>query len=836
MKRVIPIVMLAAAVSGCATSSMKSTPFYCGSERVYTGRVEDRVNLWPIAYYREPALSVAWPIFSLTDDHLAIRPIYSQYRQDGKNAGYDEFNFVWPLCQFDTKHDQHRIFPLFWGDKHVDLFPLVWWRFNKSFTLFPLVWWKDDRYFNVFPLWWSDNSRKLFLPFYYQDENTLNILPFYGKTSHLNSVTEWYGPYGRHRDEKSPEQNCDWCFPFYYRDATSFETPLFGWDRNDRSSWAFPLYYKDRESFVSLPWISGQDKDSSWWIVPPLLSGGGSDKTGTFNTYLLGLAGNSTDADGHSKQHVFPLFFRDDDMLATPIFGMNRRTGGSWLFPCYYEDDDMFLSAFYWRKWSTDDRGERTLSHGSFPFWQSDDAGFDSLFWISHHDRSTNEDFWCVPPLLSWGTSDRDEWTQRYLFGLCGREGKGSDTTSWLFPLYYSDKDRFVTPLYGQTAKSNWCVPLWYKDDKSLLTLPYCTWWKENGDWEGSFVLPALTYFGADGDFASLLWGKAGRENWLAPLWWKDERKFASLLWYWDWGDDSDTYVVPPLLSWVKSSSKGNKKMRFLLGLGGVNTTGDGEDDCSWAFPLYYNDGRSFISLLFGHEKDYFTYVTPLFGVTHTEHKKGAWLWPLFGWTSDDRMETVEAMLNAPTLDPKLKLEKHESEWGGKKHQWHTIKGVDSYVSDSSWRLSGLSTSDRTISWSATDDGKVVTAEDESDFGNFFAYKSENSRTVKFDAKTREKLSDEENGESGLLCNFFWHSKHEASKGHEYDMKSILWRFWHYEKLNGDVTVDSFPFFTYDSKTNGYSKTSLCWRLFRNEYDPKTDKRSVDFLFVPVWR
>ena len=149
------------------------------------------------------------------------------------------------------------------------------------------------------------------------------------------------------------------------------------------------------------------------------------------------------------------------------------------------------------------------------------------------------------------------------------------------------------------------------------------------------------------------------------------------MLWYWDWGDGSDTYVVPPLLSWLERSDAGVKKMRFLLGLGGVNTGRNADVDCNWAFPLYYNDGRRFISLLFGHEKDYFTYVTPLFGVTHTEHKKGAWLWPLFGWTSDDRMETVEAMLNAPTLDPKLKLEKHESEWGGKKHQWHTIKGVD---------------------------------------------------------------------------------------------------------------------------------------------------------------
>ena len=81
VKRLFPIVLLAAA--GCATSSMKSTPFYSGSERIYTGRVEDRVNLWPFAYYREPALSVLWPIYSQTDDHLAIRPIYSQYRQDG---------------------------------------------------------------------------------------------------------------------------------------------------------------------------------------------------------------------------------------------------------------------------------------------------------------------------------------------------------------------------------------------------------------------------------------------------------------------------------------------------------------------------------------------------------------------------------------------------------------------------------------------------------------------------------------------------------------------------------------------------------------------------------
>ena len=760
MKRLIPIVLLVATVAGCATSQMKSTPFYSGSERVYTGRPEDRVNLWPIGYYREPALSVLWPLFSLTDDHLAMRPIYSQFRQNGKDSGYDEFNFIWPFCQFDTKHDEHRIFPLYWGDGHVDFFPLVWWRFNKSFTLFPLVWWKDDRYCNVFPLWWSDNNHKLFVPFYYQDENTLTVIPFYGSTKHVDSFSQWIGPYGRYRNEKHPEKDYDWCLPFYYRDATSFETPLFGWDRNDRSSWAFPLYYKDHSGFVSLPWVSVDEKDSSWWIVPPLLSGGCRDKTGSFNAYLLGFGGHTTKADGNSSQWMFPLFYHDRDSLLTPFYG--------------YIDDTHFYSPL----------------------------------WVSWNDEEKKGGGWCVPPLLSWGTDDANGWSQKYLLGLGGVErAKNGGYADWIAPLYYRNEDSFFS-------------------------LPWC-------EIEGAYVIPPLLTICDKENVANPLFGWDDSCSWVTPLYYKDRDSFLSLLYCRDEDERCSTtnvtHVVPPLLSWVKSSNKGDKKMRFLLGLGGVNTTGDGEVDCSWAFPLYYNDEDAFVSLPFAHVKAAFTYVTPLFGVLHEEHKKGGWFWPLFGWTNDDRMEAAEAQMNSDRLDQKISLEKHETVYSkGRTNRWYEVKG-ETRAHDNSWRLSGLSTSDRWICWSASDDGKIVTTEDKSDFGNFFAYKSDYNRTVKFDYATKKKVSDEENGESGLLCNFLWHSKHEASKGHEYDMKSILWRFWHYEKLNGDVTVDSFPFFTYDSKTNGFSKTSLLWRLFRNEYDPEKG-RAVDVLFIPVWR
>ena len=837
--------LLMAALSGCATSTMKSTPFYGGSQRVYTGRVEDRVNLWPFAYYREPALSVLWPVFSQTDDHLAVRPFYSQYRQGGKDSAYDEFNFLWPLCQFDTKHDEHRIFPVFWGRDYFHVFPFVW-NSGDTHCLFPLVWWREGEYFNVFPLYWNTKSTLALLPLFitgggatyvfpsfFRNENLTTFFPFYGRDTSGGELTEWFGPLGYHRGK----ENSNWFLPFYYQNENRLWTPFYGHDRSAGSSWALPLYYKDRNGFYSLPWISSKNSDdndvwisplllsggergadkatflspfwyssrddkanSSFWAVPPLLSWGWNDRDGSCDEYLLGFAGRGTDADGRSRY---------------------------WTFPIFYHDYRTFLSTF----------------------------------WCAGRDDEANSSFWAVPPLLSWGSNGAEGWSQRYLLGLAGVERKkDGGCADWLAPLYYRDNGAFYSipfcsfddmcvipplltvieghdfgnPLFGWCDSCNWCVPLWYKDDRVLMTLPYSMWWDANGKWQGSFVLPLLTCFESTGNFASILWGKTYGENWLLPLWWKDERKFVSPLWYREEEANGVTYAVPPLLSWMKLSERGDAKLRFLLGLGGVNTRTNGEIDCSWAFPFFYCDDRGFVSLPFAHLKNDATFVTPFVGVTHREHEKGAWLWPIGGWTNDDRMEAAEAQMNADRLDSEIGVEKREVVLSkDRTHSWHEVTGgIDAH--DSSWLLSGLSTGDRRIGWSADDE--AVTAKDESDFGNIFAYKRECCRSVKFDVKTREKLSDEEKAESGVFCNFLWHSKHEASKGHEYDMKSILWRFWHYENLNGDVSVDSFPFFTYDSKTDGYSKTSLMWRLFRNEYDPKTKRRSVDILFVPVWR
>jgi hypothetical protein len=62
----------------------------------------------------------------------------------------------------------------------------------------------------------------------------------------------------------------------------------------------------------------------------------------------------------------------------------------------------------------------------------------------------------------------------------------------------------------------------------------------------------------------------------------------------------------------------------------------------------------------------------------------------------------------------------------------------------------------------------------------------------------------------------------------------VLWRLWHYERSNGDVSVDIFPAITYDTKTNGFKSASFLWRCFR--YERGKDGKKLDLLFVPIMR
>ena len=293
-------------LAGCATKEMKSTPFYEGNDVAYTGRPEDRVNAWPIAYWREPVGSVLWPLTSFSDDHFALRPVYSQYRQDGRDGAFDEFNFLWPLCQADVKHDDYRIFPMFWGwdSKH-----------HAYQTLFP-VYWNGDGYNSLFPLW------------IYRDSSG-------GR--HLSVLSGAAGA----SSKKGREAN--WCFPlWYWNSGGTFVTTLFGrWE----NGWALPPLFS---------W--GESETNGNWSARFLLGLGGAKKCGghlehwAFPLYnrdervysetnfvrkthlLMKLSGWESDCDGIRESYAFPLYgWKRDELLLTPLFYWN--TNGSLFTP-----------------------------------------------------------------------------------------------------------------------------------------------------------------------------------------------------------------------------------------------------------------------------------------------------------------------------------------------------------------------------------------------------------------------------------------------------------------------------------------------------------------------
>ena len=135
--------LLAILFCGCSTTAMKGTPFYTGEYAKREGPASDRVNLWPLAYYRDPALSILWPIGEFADNRFAIRPLFSMYR-DGEDDPWREFNSLGGLFSIDTERHRQLFFPLFYHDGENDTFISLLYAQGPGWTaLPPLLTWCD---------------------------------------------------------------------------------------------------------------------------------------------------------------------------------------------------------------------------------------------------------------------------------------------------------------------------------------------------------------------------------------------------------------------------------------------------------------------------------------------------------------------------------------------------------------------------------------------------------------------------------------------------------------------------------------------------------------------
>lgn len=878
-----------AACAGCATKEMKSTPFYTGSEVTYTGRVEDRVNLWPLAYYREPVGSIAWPVLSFSDDQFAVRPLYSQYRQTGAEGAYDEFNVLWPIAQADLRHRDYRIFPLLWGDDYFVLFPEFWWD-RRSVGLLPFAMDRDLDWMTVFPVFWADftGPRRF---------NTL--FPLY-----------WYST---DTDERSSGST---------RSSTCFwmGAGLAGFEAENgevTNHWCLPAYAKTQKGFYSIPYTHTSE---------------GAHETTKF---LLGLAGTTATNGAYKASWCAPLYYHDKDELVTPLYG--KTATADWLLPVYYRGPNVFVTPFY---------GKSEDVSWLLPLYWSDAENLFSPLYCQRKNSEGEVACAFVPPLLSTyshSAAEGDAW--RVLLGLGGYDKHPDGTTaSWLAPLYYADDDMFITPLFGKTKTSDWFLPLYYRDPEDLYVLGLygqhadASWlmplYYKNDD---VFVTPLfgktktsdwiLPLYYRDGDsFVTPLGGGTADSHWILPLYYKEGETFLSLPYCRQKRGGTVEHLVPPLLSgWTLRADGTLKDAAALFGMAGWEQNERGETVKDWIFPLYGREKDEwFASLVYGYtgggtSQTNTWWATPLVG-TRDGQTTGGWVFPILNVEKGADYPKLAALMKNDKLPDWLTFEKEtvtnrvykvapaEKE-GSQDGLLKELEGAPQaakaqppsrqgfyvtnvvvrpkaqYLSAERKRTIGLvSKHNESVRARFTDSNHTRFDVDLwTHTGNKLLAERETSQTVRFDAETREQVGTRTHSDINGLVNLLFSWEHTDNRfttdptkqttstkvglltalfnrswrtrggkptggrtnvlgvlyasewDEDNDERSILWRVWHREEKDGDVSVDAFPGITYDAKKNGYRKSSFLWRLWRYEDDPETGV-SADLFFLPVKR
>lgn len=844
-------------LTGCATTAMKGTPFYTGEWPERTGLVEDRVALWPLVYYREPALSILWPIFEMTPAHLAVRPVYSM---QNRSTDHPTHNVLWPLGRFDTGAGRYRFFPFYWGEDHTVVFPL-YWHLGKPFQ-------DEGGVHSVFPLYHyqrSADSRVLKLAwplarFERGDELSRNrIFPLFS-TARWPNGDKWFRslPYGRGHDARRDEQ-WEWLFPFYIRT----ETP-------------------HSHAFVSLPYSRFVEDDFH-------------------ATYLLsGLWGRRVEGDNHTHW-LLPLYgsfgSSQHSTLILPLFYSNRNPE--------LGESELALFPFWYHRRSPSSTSWFTLLGGSVQ--HDDGTGLTLSLPYTRWHPNENRDIQIIPPLLS-ARDERPERRDWHTPWPLARISTGSEARpSYALPLFYRNPstDTLVTPFYQRgtdtDAQAFWnaVLPLYYHrrtpESRAWITplgavtrsksgtertitplylrfedspeqvwhvLPPLLSWRnrtpERDDYRALLGMMRFTT-GDEGGASHVLplyyWNPA-TGTWATPLWarWRGNREAPTTLspayaaWSTRYGARINT--IPPLLSWRSEQSDGARDHWLLLALASQKTNAEGDIERQHLLPFFYRNTA----------ED--TLISAVYARWHPDRRTIRSVPPLLSWTATDPQRATRDVRLAGGLyghttrisDRSDRLASHLFPiWTHERdsHFWTPLVGRDSEI-DGQYRywltpLVGTYRNQTEGAWLWPLIFWRRDAESGDHDSRFLLWgrhvTTPQRRTSSFFPlwSSRAESPEGERGptlaESSVLLRLY-DSRIESGtddEPHEYVRRRILWRAWHYERLNGDVSVDSLPFITYDRKEDGFRRITFLWRFFRYETHPE-EGRKVDFLFLPVHR
>lgn len=911
-------------LSGCASVGMKGTPFYTGEYGARRGPAEDRVNLWPAFYYRQPATSILWPIGEKTDDHLAIRPLMSVY---GLDEGERIWSFLWPLSQFDFQTGHHRIFPFFWGEDYFCGFPLYWHSGH------PLG--ANGGTDALLPLWWYSGDSRSYSAW------------FAGPLIHMKNrgrETGWhiFPLAGNYRDDFNYYRFLAWplfhqwshgggtdrgsaLLPLYFtnRDGNGsrFISPLYSRGENtagdDAYSLVLPLFFnrKQNDSRTVITPLGGyrSKKDHSSWFALPALSGGRTSPTSD-DTWILGPLAHFGRDNQDTSSHVAPLYYRsqhgDDSLFVSLPWSARRSPDTSWSLvpPLFYharsKDTEALITPLYSHGSTSDGRSKWSALT---PFYYSRQDDHDRLVTTLLGGWRTTADGrrWLIYPLLSWGGQQeggRDYWALAPFFH--SRTEGGQVTQQHLLPLYYRsrDPDTFLSPLFGRwtnarggtttlvppllsyygaspqlndfwtlgglahfsggpEAGSEHVLPLYYRNRKTgtFLSLAYTQWGNE--EHRTGVIPPALSWLnrrpdGNDlwlvGPLAHFSWGPDAETDHILPLYYRNrkaETLISPLYARWKSGE-TRTALIPPLLSWYSTKNE-QKDLNLMLGLAreswGTNVTRSGH-----LIPLYYYKGENELyTPLFGWDRDpgngFFYPLTPLLGFWRGDYS-GGWLFPLFSRHRDRRTQAYGGnvlwafygkegnhahswMFPFYTYDNRGSIEQALSSGAAPGTYGKSFWCLPICWYDNEVRVSRVvSPSNAAPSMSSKIAGTDATVRRLRKNGCFPLWTYSSSATV--------GTPQRETKASLLLLLYDYNRKIQpkspTSTASDTTRARVLWRLWHYERANDDVSVDIFPAITYDRKGDAFKKVTFLWRFFR--YERGNEGRKLDLLFLPVMR
>ncbi len=630
--------LLAVFASGCSSTGMKGTPFFTGEYAKREGPAEDRVNLWPLLYYRPPGLSAIWPIFEKSDAHFAIRPLYSVYGLDRVNRQY---NVLWPLSQFDQQTRENWIFPYFWGDGARPAgdyrigFPLYW---HYGHPLDDAVGGVDS----LFPLWCVDRhgteQSSVFCPwplvrFMHRGKTAgWHIFPVAGSYSDDNAYFRFQAAFLADQwGDARENRHGSMVFPLYWYQRskgswTFFSLPWSGGHAPARDwSCLLPVYYHDRDAAGSLTlsplWMQGASAnpaEGGWNALLPLLYHSYSDK-GSTTVSPLWLAHTATDPKEKSWSALLPVYYRssskDADVLLTPLWMQGNSASpaeGGWkaLLPLLYHsysDKGSTTVSPLWLAHTASDSKEKSWSALLPAFYRSQDQDSRLLLtplWMQGAHRSNN--WQLLPPLYYARQEGADTFWATPLGGL----RTAADERTWMiYPLLswgtpHADGGEFwaLAPLihadWNSSNSVSHVLPFYYYNRGTHTALsPVWARWASGGT-TNSVVPPALSWISRDAASTDLWlalglgkfsWGAKPGSQYLLPLFYQDraQQKFLSPVWArWASGGTTNS-VVPPALSWV---SRDAASTDLWLALGLSKFSWGAKPGSQYLLPLFYQD------------------------------------------------------------------------------------------------------------------------------------------------------------------------------------------------------------------------------------------------------